>query len=90
MVEVWVMTAGLYRRAGMYEDAEGAVAEAKKLVQGLEAEVASDTMGVLSLSVKNAGWAGKKSVEELWADFWSEVSWFENLYVPAALRIGRS
>lgn len=81
LVEVWVMTAGLYRRAGMYEDAEGAVAEAKKLVQGLEAEVASDTMGVLSLSVKNAGWAGKKSVEELWADFWSEVSWCNNLCV---------
>jgi tetratricopeptide (TPR) repeat protein len=74
LVEVWLMTAGLYRRAGMYDDAEGATAEAKKLVQGLEAEVASDATGALSLSLKNAGWAGKKSVEELWADFWAEVS----------------
>ncbi|OIW33444.1 hypothetical protein CONLIGDRAFT_677231 [Coniochaeta ligniaria NRRL 30616] len=72
LVEVWLMTAGFYRRAGMYEDAEGAAAEAKKLVQGLEAEVAGDALGALSLSVKTAGWAGKKSVEELWADFWSE------------------
>lgn len=74
LVEVWLMTAGLYRRASMYDDAEEATAEAKKLVQGLEAEVASDTTGMLAFSLKNAGWAGKKSVEELWADFWSEVS----------------
>ena len=74
LVQVWLMTAGLYRRAGMYADAEGATAEAKKLVQSLEAEVASDASGVLSLSLKNAGWGGKKSVEELWADYWAEVS----------------
>lgn len=73
LVQVWLMTASLYRRAAMYEDAEGATAEAKKLVQSLEAEVASDATGVLTLSLKNAGWAGKKSVEELWADYWSEV-----------------
>lgn len=87
LVEVWLMTAGLYRRAGMYGDAEGAAAEAKKLVQGLEAEVANDTTGALSLSLQHAGWAGKKSVEELWADFWAEVSerremrafWRENI-----------
>jgi tetratricopeptide (TPR) repeat protein len=72
LIKVWLMTAGFYRRAAMYEDAEGAAAEAKKLVQNLEAEVASDATGVLSL--KHAGWAGKKSVEELWADYWSEVS----------------
>lgn len=89
LVEVWLMTAGFYRRAGMYEDAEGAAAEAKKLVQGLEAEVASDAAGVLSLSVKNAGWADKKSVEELWADYWSEVSLLIILSVLAFSR-GRS
>jgi tetratricopeptide (TPR) repeat protein len=73
LIEVWLMTAGLYRRAGMYDDAEGATTEARKLVQGLEAEVASDATGVLALSLRNAGWAGKKSVEELWADYWAEV-----------------
>ncbi|KAB5570150.1 hypothetical protein GE09DRAFT_1217589 [Coniochaeta sp. 2T2.1] len=69
LIEVWLFTAGLYRRVGMYKDAEGATAEANKLVQNLEAEVASDVAGMLSLS---AGWAGKKSVEELWADVWAE------------------
>ena len=73
LIDVWLMTAGLYRRAGMYDDAEGAAAEARKLVQSLEAEVASDATGMLALSLKDAGWAGKKSVEELWADFWAEV-----------------
>jgi len=72
LIKVWLMIAGFYRRAGMLDDANGAVAEAMKLVQSLETIVAQDTTG--SLSVKQAGWAQKKSVEELWGDVWSEVS----------------
>lgn len=82
LIQVWLMTAGFYRRAGMYDDAQAAVVEAHKLVQSLEADVSKNTTGlqagsiqdVSTVSLKHAGWAGKKSVEELWGDVWSEVS----------------
>jgi hypothetical protein len=72
LIKIWLLIAGFYRRADKLDDSQGATAEAMKLVQGLEAEIARDTTGTLSL--KNPGWAGRKSVEELWADVWSEVS----------------
>ena len=71
LIKVWLLVSGFYRRAGMLDDARASVAEAQKLVQQLEADVAKDTSGVLSLS--NPGWAGRKSVEELWGDVWAEV-----------------
>lgn len=72
LIKVWLMIAGFYRRANMLGDANGAVTEAMKLVQSLETIVAKDSTG--SLSLKHAGWAQKKSVEELWGDVWSEAS----------------
>jgi len=71
LVKVWLMVAGFYRRAGMLDDAKGAAAEAHKLVQGLEAEVAKDSSGTVSL--RDSGWAGGRSVEQLWGDVWAEV-----------------
>lgn len=83
LVQVWLMTAGFYRRAGMYEDAQAAIIEANKLVQSLEGDISKDstsgpqtgsTTNAGEVSLRHPGWAGKKSVEELWGDVWSEVS----------------
>lgn len=71
LVRVWLMIAAFYRRAKMYGDAKGAIDEARKLVDGLESEVAKDTSG--SITLRDPGWGGKKSVEELWGDVHSEV-----------------
>ncbi|KAF9872650.1 hypothetical protein CkaCkLH20_09829 [Colletotrichum karsti] len=71
LVKVWLMIAGFYRRASMFEDAKGAISEAQKLVGMLEAEVAKDPTG--SLSLKGDGWAEKKGVDELLGDVWAEL-----------------
>lgn len=79
LMKIWLMIAGFYRKAGMFDDAKGAVAEAQKIVQGMEAALGKDP-GVgdettsRSTSLRDPGWAGKKSIEELWADVWCEVS----------------
>ncbi len=69
---VWLTIAGFYRKAGLLGDAQKACAEAQKIVQDLESDVAGDASG--NLSTKQAGWGEKKSVEELHADVWAEVS----------------
>lgn len=71
LVKVWLIIAGFYRRAGLFDDAQQACAEAQKIAQSLETEVANDQSG--SLSVREPGWGETKSVEELYADVWSEV-----------------
>ncbi|KAF4976663.1 hypothetical protein FZEAL_6701, partial [Fusarium zealandicum] len=71
LIRVWLMIAGFYRRAGMREDAKGAATEAQRLIQSLEADSARDPSG--SGSLKNLGWAEKKSVEDLWSDLWAEL-----------------
>ena len=72
LIRVWLMIAGFYRRAAMYEDSKGAVTEAQRLIQSLEADAGRDPTG--SGSLRAAGWAEKKSVEDLWGDLWAEVS----------------
>ncbi|CAM1505262.1 Fc.00g108990.m01.CDS01 [Cosmosporella sp. VM-42] len=71
LIRVWLMIAGFYRRAGMNEDSKGAITEAQRLIQSLESESTRDPTG--SGSLRGAGWAEKKSVEDLWGDLWSEV-----------------
>ena len=73
LIEVWLMIAGFYRRAEMFEDAKRSAAEAQKLVQDLEMEVARSSSGS-GASTRNHTWVGKKTVDELWGDVWSEVS----------------
>lgn len=78
LMKIWLMIAGFYRRAGMYDDAKGAVAEAQKIAQGIEADAGKDSgeagkKSSGSASLRDPGWAGKKSIEELWADVWCEV-----------------
>lgn len=72
LVKVWLMIAGFYRRASMYDDCKGAISEAQKLVKSLEADVTRDAPGTASL--RNAGWACRKSVDELSGDVYAEVS----------------
>lgn len=71
LIRVWLQVAGFYRRAEMFDDAKSSIAEAKKLVAELELEVAKDTTG--SVSLRHAGWAARKCVEELWGDVWAEL-----------------
>lgn len=79
LMKIWLMIAGFYRRAGMHDDAKGAVTEAQKIVQNMEAEMGRETAETGkkpagSSSLRDPGWAGKESIEELWADVWCEVS----------------
>ncbi|KAI1777905.1 hypothetical protein F4818DRAFT_329206 [Hypoxylon cercidicola] len=70
LIRVWLMIAAFYRRAKMHNDAKGAIDEAEKLVDSLESDVAKDSSG--SATLRDPGWGGKKSVEELWGDVQSE------------------
>ncbi|PNH27772.1 hypothetical protein BJF96_g8912 [Verticillium dahliae] len=72
LVKVWLMIAGFYRRADMFEDCRGAVGEAQKLVQGLDTERSASENGA---AYRNAGWAERKSVDELWGDVWAELGY---------------
>ncbi|TGO10513.1 hypothetical protein BTUL_0133g00200 [Botrytis tulipae] len=70
LVKVWLLIAGFYRRATMYEDAKGAIEEAHKLVHSLEMDIINDPTGLASFD--QSGWGGGKSVSELWGDVFSE------------------
>ncbi|KAK0389189.1 hypothetical protein NLU13_2764 [Sarocladium strictum] len=70
LIRLWLMIAGLYRRAGMFDDGKGAVNEAQKLVQALETESVREPAG--SAGVKGPGWAESKSVDDLWGDIYAE------------------
>jgi tetratricopeptide (TPR) repeat protein len=71
LVQVWLFIAGFYRRANMYEDAKGAIEEAYKLVEKMDADVSKDTTGDVSIS--HPGWGGGKSIAELWGDIYAAV-----------------
>ena len=71
LVKIWLLIAGLYRRAGMHDDARGACDEAFTHVESIEAHVAAQTPSS-SRAFEERGWGCCKSVEELWADVWTE------------------
>jgi hypothetical protein len=71
LVKLWLLISAFYRRASMREDAKGAIEEAQKLVHAVELGVSKDNTG--NVSIDQAGWAGGKSVGELWGDVFSEV-----------------
>ncbi|RYP45927.1 hypothetical protein DL768_007795 [Monosporascus sp. mg162] len=73
LIKVWLMIAAFYRRAKMHKDCKGALEEAKKIVECLEAEIAQDTSGGVTL--RNPGWGGRKSADELWSDMRSEMGY---------------
>ncbi|MCJ1248180.1 hypothetical protein MMC30_005397 [Trapelia coarctata] len=70
LLKIWIFIAGLYRRAKMYDDAQGAVDEAFKHVKSIESSVAAQ--GSSARAFDTPGWGGVKSVEELWADAYAE------------------
>ncbi|KAJ4165530.1 hypothetical protein LMH87_007160 [Akanthomyces muscarius] len=71
LVKVWTMIAGFYRRASMLDECKAAIAEAQKLVQGLETEATRDPS--VTGAAKSTVWAEKKSIEALWGDIFSEL-----------------
>ncbi|UNI14005.1 hypothetical protein JDV02_000689 [Purpureocillium takamizusanense] len=71
LVGIWLTIAGFYRRAALLEDCKGAIAEAQKLVHGLEMEISQDQS--IASGPKTASWGEKKSVDDLWGDVWSEL-----------------
>ncbi|KAJ6781847.1 hypothetical protein PWT90_08149 [Aphanocladium album] len=71
LIKVWTMIAGFYRRANMLDECKAAIAEAQKLVQGLETEATRDPAA--NGAAKSAVWAEKKSIEALWGDVFSEL-----------------
>ncbi|KFX93542.1 hypothetical protein O988_06762 [Pseudogymnoascus sp. VKM F-3808] len=70
LVRVWLLIAGFYRRAEQYEDAKVSIEAASELVEGLEIDILSNDSGQLLVDARE--WGVGKSVEELWADVWSE------------------
>ena len=70
LIRIWLVIAGTYRRAKMYDDAQGAVEEALKTVKTVEALIASQDSSAHAF--EDPGWGGLKSVEELWADVYHE------------------
>jgi len=76
LVELWTFVAGLYTRAGLYDDAKGAIDEASELVQTLENEIA--TVSSSSRAFADKSWGGGKPVEELWGDVWAQVSFLSS------------
>lgn len=70
LIKIWLTIAGFYRRANMLEDSKGAISEAQKLVQSLETESSQDQGPT---GWRSAGWAKRKSVDNLWGDAWSEL-----------------
>ncbi|PHH77617.1 hypothetical protein CDD82_3446 [Ophiocordyceps australis] len=70
LVKIWLTVAGFYRRAGLAEDSKEAIAEAQKLVQGMETDSCRAQEGTAS---QEAGWAEQASIDDLWGDVWCEL-----------------
>jgi tetratricopeptide (TPR) repeat protein len=73
LVKVWLVIAGFYRRAGLLEDSNKAIAEAQRVAHSLEADAVNEASG--APPVREVGWGMEKSVEEVIADVWAEVGW---------------
>ncbi|KAH0553017.1 hypothetical protein GP486_006787, partial [Trichoglossum hirsutum] len=72
LIKVWLLIAGLYRRAAMYEDAKESVDEAAKLIDQLDSEMSKDVSNGRAFG--ELGWEGGKTAEELRGDVWAEAS----------------
>lgn len=72
LIEVWLFIASLYMRADMLDDASGAIDEASELTRLLENEIAKETSSAKAFA--SVQWGSGKSVEQLWADVWAQVS----------------
>ncbi|KAE8354322.1 filamentation protein [Aspergillus coremiiformis] len=70
LVKIWLLIAGLYRRAALFDDAIEACDEAAKHVTRVEALCAAQESSARSF--RERGWGAPKSVDELWADLLTE------------------
>ncbi|KAL4883306.1 hypothetical protein BJY04DRAFT_226717 [Aspergillus karnatakaensis] len=70
LVKIWLLIAGLYRRASSFDDAAEACEEASKHVKRIETLTASQDASARSF--RERGWATPKSSDELWADIYAE------------------
>lgn len=70
LLKVWLLISGLYRRAKLYDDAQGALDEAFKHIKSIEIAVAAQDSSAQAF--EQPGWSGAKCVEELWADVYAE------------------
>lgn len=70
LVKIWLIIAGLYRRASLFDDAREACEEAAKQTARVEVIASSHESSARSLSKR--GWCNAKSSEELWADVYAE------------------
>ncbi|KAJ5573645.1 Tetratricopeptide-like helical [Penicillium hispanicum] len=70
LIRIWLIIAGLYRRASLFDDAREACEEAWKQAAQMEALASSEESSARSFSRR--GWTAAKSPEELWADVFAE------------------
>ena len=70
LVKVWLLIAGLYRRASMFEDAREACEEAQSHATRIEAIIATQESSARAFA--DPGWGGVKSSNELLADICAE------------------
>lgn len=70
LTRIWLLIAQLYRDAGMPVDAQGALSEAFRQAESIEAAVAAAESSAQALSSPGCG--NVKSVTEVWADVHAE------------------
>ena len=70
LIKIWLLITGLYRRAKMYDDAKEALEEALKHVRSVELVIITRQSSARAFA--ESGWGGVKSVDELWADVYTE------------------
>ena len=66
LVKVWLLIAGLYRRAMMFDDSAEACDEADRAAMRIESLVATQESSARAFA--SPGWGGGKSSDEVWAD----------------------
>ncbi|RAL10027.1 putative filamentation protein (Rhf1) [Aspergillus homomorphus CBS 101889] len=76
LVNIWLLIAGLYRRASSFEDAHEACEEASKQIVRFESLVASQESSARAF--RERGWACPKSCQDLWADLYAERGLLSN------------
>lgn len=66
LVRIWLLIAGLYRRAMMFDDSREACDEADRAAMQIESLAAAQESSARAFA--NPGWGGGKSSDEVWAD----------------------
>lgn len=70
LVKIWLLIAGLYRRASLHEDSKEACDEAFNSASQIEALVATQESSAAAFA--DPGWGGGKSSNDAWADVHTE------------------